>query len=424
MCLTFVFGGALFGLYWKNKQFRDTFTNIVKHPIDVFNGKPLASYKPAVYLADHPHTMNILFLGCDRDYVGKRINGVAVPVPLMNTNGRSDAILIAHYDFDKKTVSVLTIPRDTAVQVPGYSIHKINAAHQFGGPELTQRTIEEVFGIHTDAYVTLHFEAFQQIVDAVGGVDINVKKKLDYDDNWALLHIHLLPGKQHLDGYKAMGYVRIRHSDSDLMRAERQHEFVEALRDQIKSPMMLIKGANVLNSITDNLHTNLTYDQLITLAAWSKDLPKENITLATIPSIEGPSYVTVNKKPSRKLIAQMFFEGNEAAVNITAPDKEAVYAMNHRGGTRRHGHGVSHDASLSSGSDMPLETDTPSGTDGPMPPPDNSGDKPDPSSSGTKPDNSPPPPEKKSGEGDKGKDPAPSSGPTSAGGQLALLSFV
>jgi LCP family protein required for cell wall assembly len=316
-CLMLVATGTLVGKYWKNPILKSTISKM--KTIDVLEGDPLASYTPANYLPDHPHTLNLLILGCDRDYVGKRINGVAVPVPLMNTNGRSDAIMIAHYDFDKKTISLMTIPRDTAVHVPGHSTHKINAAHQFGGPELTQQTIKDAFGIDTDAYVSLHFEAFEKIVDTVGGVDINVKKPLDYDDNWALLHIHLKPGQQHLNGYQAMGYVRIRHSDSDLMRAERQHEFLEALRNQIRTPKMLWEGVEVLNTITDNLHMspNLNTDKLLALANWSKALPKESITLATMPCIEGPSYVTVNRKPARKMVAQSFFGGTEDSVTMS-----------------------------------------------------------------------------------------------------------
>jgi LCP family protein required for cell wall assembly len=424
-CLVLIAGGTVIGKLWSNPATRGALHGIKL--IDVFHGNPLASYTPAIYLPEHPHTFNLLILGLDRDYVGKRINGVAVPVPLMNTNGRSDAILIAHYDFDKRTISVMTIPRDTAVHVPGHSTHKINAAHQFGGPELTQQTIKEAFGIDTDAYVALHFEAFQQIVDTVGGVDLTVKKQLDYDDNWALLHIHLKPGLQHLNGYQAMGYVRIRHSDSDLMRAERQHEFVEALRTKISTPTVLLKGFDVLDNITDNLHLspNLTTPQLLALANWSKGLPKENITLVTMPSIEGPSFVTVNQVPTRKMVAQIFFGGNEDAVNIVAPDKEAVYAMNHRG-ARRHGRLRSHEVTPADpGSDLPLDNPAATSPDTHDATP-NSGtsDKPDTSGTDPKPDGGAAPEKKTNDTGDKTKDPPPTKDPVSALGQLAFLPFA
>jgi LCP family protein required for cell wall assembly len=417
-CLFLIAGGTLAGIYWKKKFVRDFVANI-HSPGDILH--PLASYTPENNFKEHPHTLNLLILGCDRDYVGKRINGQAVPVPVMNTNGRSDAILIAHFDFDKKTISVMTIPRDTAVHVPGHSTHKINAAHQFGGPELVQQTIKDAFGIDTDAYVTLHFEAFQKIVDTVDGVDVNVKKQLDYDDNWARLHVHLKPGPQHLNGYQAMGYVRVRHSDSDLMRAERQHEFLEALREKVSKPDMLVKGADVLDSISENLNSSLSTVQLITLANWSRSLDKKNITLATMPSIEGPSYVTVNRKPTRTMVAQIFFDGNEDAVNITAPDREAVYAMNHRG-SRRRSRLRTHDASADSGPDASLDA-TPSGSDN-SPSPDAKSDKPDSSSPEPKPDGGTDAPEKKSSDtSDKAKDP-PAKDPVSALARLAFLPFA
>jgi len=423
VCLALVASGALVKRYGHNP----TVTDFVKNTTlgDWFRGNPLASYTPANYLPDHPHTLNLLILGCDRDYVGKRINGVAVPVPLMNTNGRSDAIMIAHYDFDKKTISVMTIPRDTAVHVPGHSTHKINAAHQFGGPELTQETIKDAFGIDTDAYVTLHFEAFQKIVDTVGGVTLDVKKQLDYDDDWALLHIHLKPGMQHLNGYQAMGYVRIRHSDSDLMRAERQHEFLEALRSQIRTPAMLLKGADVLDNITDNLHMspNLNAKKLIALANWSKSLPPESITLMTMPSIEGPSYVTVNRKPARKMVAQIFFDGHEDAVTITAPDKEAVYAMNHRS-VHRKGRLRPHDAApVDSGSDVPLDEPVPAPDAGDATANTSKTDKPDSPGASAKPDGAAPD-KKGSDSGDKGKDPPPAKDPISTVARLTMLPFA
>src|SRR5439155_21810551 len=127
--------------------------------------------------------------------------------------------------------------RDTAVQIPGRRyISKINAAHAFGGPELTAQTINDVFHIPIDAYVVINFDGFKKIVDAVGGIDLNVEKRLKYDDNWGHLHVNLFPGYQHLSGEKAMGYVRIRKLDSDFNRSKRQHAFLEAVRTKLKSP--------------------------------------------------------------------------------------------------------------------------------------------------------------------------------------------
>src|SRR5436189_278002 len=100
----------------------------------------------------------------------------------------------------------------------------------------------------------------------LAGIDVNVSKKLDYDDNWGNLHIHLKPGYQHMDGYRAMGFVRMRHSDSDEMRSKRQHEFLEAMRAKIKTPGTFLRLPDVLNKMQDNLKYNLTSDQLFAIA--------------------------------------------------------------------------------------------------------------------------------------------------------------
>jgi len=252
--------------------------------------------------------------------------------------GRSDSILLARFDFINKTVNALTIPRDTAVRIPGHDgIHKINAAHNFGGPALTIETIKSVFGVDTDNYVSVNFEGFQEIVNSIGGIDVNVPKKLDYDDNWGHLHIHLKPGYQHLNGYEAMGFVRMRHSDSDEMRSKRQHDFMEAMRTKVKSASTLGSLPNLINKVDKNLNRNLTNDQMLALVNFARTLPKENVILKTLPSFEGPSYVTVDSEKSEKLIQEMFFPNQFVALNIDAPDPNAVRSMNSpysRGGRR------------------------------------------------------------------------------------------
>lgn len=413
-CLILVAAGVVVKKLGSSKTILDVATHI---PLaDVFRGNPLASYTPANYLPNYPHTFNLLLLGCDHDYIGKRDkNGDAISIPVMSSNGRSDAIMIAHYDFDKRTISVMTIPRDTAVHFPEESArktHKINAAHSAGGPELTQATIKDSFGIDTDAYVTLHFEAFQKIVDTVGGVKIDVKKTMNYDDNWAGLHIHLKPGEQMLTGYQAMGYVRIRHDDNDLMRAERQHEFLEALRNQIKTPATLLRAGDILDTVADNLHmsSNMDPKTLVALANWTRELPKEKITLVTMPSIEGRSFIYCNQKLTRKMVAQIFFNGDENAVAINAPEKEALYASVNRGSRRRRGRAHNDSSDASSGPDTNDTT---------------SSDKPEHSdSSGSAPKSDSGSEQKSDGSGDHGKDNTPPSSPASAIAQLAALSFA
>lgn len=300
----------------------------------VVSGDPLITYTiDRQFPPEQRHTMNVLVLGCDSDYYDDK------PVPIKGTNGRSDAIMVAHLDFDKNTINLLSIPRDTAVQIPGHrGYQKVNAAHAFGGNDLSTKTIQQDFGITSDYTVSLDFDSFKQVVDAVHGVDLTVDKKLDYDDNWANLHIHLKPGYQHLNGYHAMGFVRIRHTDDDFHRQERQHQFVEALRKKVTDPQNFMLLPDVLKAITDDLKSNLNQDQMLALVNWSRKLPKENIQLATLPGYEGRSFVYADPVKDAPIIAKLFFNGDVNQVTLHVGTRDQLALSNRKRRRRRRTH--------------------------------------------------------------------------------------
>jgi LCP family protein required for cell wall assembly len=316
-------GGAVFGnFYWRSPSLRNIISTwLPSMPAAIINRDLTVAWTPERQFTDKPHVINVLIMGCDADYEEHNWR----PVVIKGAQTRSDAILMAQVDFDRRTIHALTIPRDTAVRIPGRrGIHKINAAHMFGGPALAKETIRSVFGIDTDYYLTLDFDGFKKVVDAIGGVDLTIRRNMDYDDNWGNLHIHLRPGYQHLTGNQAMGYVRYRHGDNDLMRSTRQHEFLESVRDRVKNPTTLMKLPDVLNAIADSIKSDMSQDQLLTLINFARQLPKENIEVATLPSIEGPSFVYVKVAESAEVIRKMFFDNNLLAVNINAPDRSEV----------------------------------------------------------------------------------------------------
>ncbi|MCW3094403.1 MAG: transcriptional attenuator, LytR family [Chthonomonadaceae bacterium] len=309
---------------------------VLTHPTD-----PLAAFHPDVQMPPQSqHRVNLLLIGADSDYEEAR------PVALKNTYGRSDALMVVQIDFDSNKLSVLSIPRDTAVFIPDNDsrVHKINSAHAYGGPRLTQRTVESAFGIHTDYYLSLNFEAFQKVVNAIDGVDLDVgPKALDYDDNWGHLHIHLKPGFQHLDGYKAMGYVRMRHADDDVHRAQRQHEFMEAMRAKITNRDTFLKLPNALNQITQNIASDLTPAQQLTIANFARTVPPQNLLVATLPSTVGKSFVYANVPESERLISRLFFSDQPDSVKVTVPDqarsssrRTLLARLNSPGHRRRH----------------------------------------------------------------------------------------
>ncbi len=329
LCVLSAIAGTFVGnIYHNSKDGKDMLgklaIGIMHNPL-----RPLSEYDIDKQLPQEKlGVVNILLLGCDVDYEPGR------PVELKRSRGRSDSIMIARMDIVNKTVRVLSIPRDTAVHIPGHGITKINAANAYAGPELLAETIKETFGIDTDFYVAINFDTFKDIVDKVGGVDVTVEKDLDYDDDWGNLHIHLKKGFQHMNGYQAMGFVRMRHSDDDLHRAARQHAFMEAIRQQVKSPTILGKVPDLINTVFGQVTTNLTPSQLISLALWVKSVPKENTIMDTMPSFEGHSYVTVNVPKAEELISRMFFD-NRVPVTINAPGASVVDNLGGRGRRRK-----------------------------------------------------------------------------------------
>ena len=146
--------------------------------------------------------------------------------PSEEDTGRSDTLFVVMLDSDNNNVSLLSVPRDTRVKIPGYGWDKINHAFAFGGHKLTQQTTEELLGIRINNYVMIDFKGFKGLVDAIGGVDIEVEKPMSYYDEWDGFTIDLAPGMQHMDGDKAIQYVRYRDEEGDIGRIRRQQKFL------------------------------------------------------------------------------------------------------------------------------------------------------------------------------------------------------
>ncbi|MBV9851811.1 MAG: LCP family protein [Armatimonadetes bacterium] len=236
---------------------------------------------PAEVFPDTPHAMNLMVIGRDYDYTDKD--------QIIKSHARSDMLMVAHLDFDRKTVSLLSIPRDTRAEIPGHGVAKINAAHAYGGPALSEKTVEVNFGIPSDKYIALDFQGFEKAIDLLGGVDLTVDKQMDYDDNWGHLHIHLKPGYQHLNGEQAMGFVRFRHSDSDFTRIQRQQALLAALKAKLRRPDILAKVGPILTAIDTHTDTDLTTDQEVVLGGFLHDTPHGQIKMATLPSLDSSS---------------------------------------------------------------------------------------------------------------------------------------
>ena len=228
--------------------------------------------------------------------------------------GRSDTLMFASIDPKKRQASLLSIPRDTRVRIKGNGWDKINAAYAYGGRKLTQATVEDLLDTPVDHYICINTRAFPRIIDAIGGVDINVEKRMYYVDEWddavpGGLVIDLYPGMQHMDGVTAMSYVRYRDEDGDIGRIERQQKFMRAVMDKVTSPSIIMSLPSAISEVISSVDTDLSVRQLLEFAGALKEAQVNGLHTEMLEGrplyIDGISYWIPDIKKSRTRLASM-----------------------------------------------------------------------------------------------------------------------
>jgi LCP family protein required for cell wall assembly len=164
-----------------------------------------------------------------------------------NAPSRSDTLMLVHVDPKGKWLTMLSLPRDLGVEIPGYGLNKLNAAYSFGGAPLAIETIKHLLGVHINYIVALNFRGFVQTVDAFHGVYLDVDQRYFHvsglgGEAWS--SVNLLPGYRLLNGAQALSYARYRHTDSDIYRLARQQAFVREFKRRV----------GVLSSVQNVLH--------------------------------------------------------------------------------------------------------------------------------------------------------------------------
>ncbi|MFC9542559.1 LCP family protein [Lysinibacillus sp. NPDC056959] len=191
-----------------------------------------------------------------------QINVLLMGSDARDEDGRSDTLMIAHYDQTTNDVKLISIMRDTYVDIPGHGMNKINSAFAFGGPELVRKTIKQNFDIDVNYYALVDFKGFPKIIDllAPDGIEVDIPYEMSYG-----IGMTLNPGKQTLHGDGLLGYVRFRHDRlSDFGRVERQQEVLTKVKEQIgvSSLMNLPKLLGVADSYFD---TNVDNKTILTI---------------------------------------------------------------------------------------------------------------------------------------------------------------
>lgn len=232
-------------------------------------------------LADLPQVFteiertNLLILGSDVAYTRR---GQIMPT-------RSDTILVASLDPVTRRVNVLSVPRDTRVHIPGrHGYDKINAALAYGGPLLTAQTVSDFLQVPIHHWVMVKLDGVENLVDALGGISIDVERNMRYTDRSAGLRISLKKGKQVLDGEKAHQYLRFRHDAyGDIGRVQRQQKFLAAVSEKLLEPMTLARLPQLMEVAQSNIETSMTTAEMLQIAHWAKGLSMDAVHMVMVP---------------------------------------------------------------------------------------------------------------------------------------------
>jgi polyisoprenyl-teichoic acid--peptidoglycan teichoic acid transferase len=231
------------------------------------------------------------------------------------SQSRSDTNIAVSIDLRTHQIGVVSIPRDLWVDIPKDGYGKLNEAIADGGPERTEATLEKNLGTPPfDYYMVLNINATKDVVDAIGGLDVDVEKDMDYDDNWGHLHIHLKKGLHHLDGDQVVGYIRFRHdAEGDFGRMRRQRQVVSLLVKRMKDPSIVTKVIPLIGVVRQNVRTNLTFDQMRALALGLQDVTPQMVHEAEVPAnvgwTDGESVLFADQSQAQTIIHKYLVVG-------------------------------------------------------------------------------------------------------------------
>ncbi len=287
-----------------------------------FGSGKLSTVRPTIKRteeAEHfivpPNKLNILIMGVDDR-------------PKEDDPGRSDTLLVMTIDTESREASIISIPRDTRVRVKGLGWDKVNHAYLVGKEALTRQTTENFLGIPMDYYVKVNLDSFGRIVDAIGGVSIDVEKRMQYEDSWDHYVIDLHPGVQRLDGRTALQYVRYRDEDGDIGRVARQQKFIRAVLAEVSSPAIILKAPSIIREVFASLDTDIPVGLMLGVARQFKNGLSGGFKTHMVEGlpyfIDDISYWVPDMIKTRKMVAEMqgvAFSGRVEAAAIRADEE-------------------------------------------------------------------------------------------------------
>lgn len=193
---------------------------------------------------------------------------------------RTDTMILVSIDPDLKKVAMVSIPRDTRIEVPGSNMNKICTANMVGGPRLAVRMTEKLLKEDVDYYVLMEFKGFEEMVDTLGGVDIEVDQRM-YKPSEG---IDLRPGPQRLNGHDALAFVRYRdYVTGDIERTDHQQQFLKALADEVMQASTIPKLPSLIKQVSQLVDTDMGVTDMLKLARWIPAFTTDSIASTTLP---------------------------------------------------------------------------------------------------------------------------------------------
>lgn len=284
-------------------------------------GDAVPEEEPAADILKSAERLNFLLLGCDR------------------TSGLTDVMMLVSVDTDGRSMDILQIPRDTYARYTGRGYKKLNGAMAvLGGADKLCELLSESMGVDIDGYFLFTPDAFVNVVDALGGVEIDLPFDMDYNDPYQGLSIHLDAGRQTLDGEAAEKFVRYRagYVRGDIGRMDAQKIFMSAFVGKVTENLTPTAALRILRALSGEIQTNLSLGEMTELALTALKISAENITMMTLsgedvrPSPGGAWYYVLSASAAKSALreyagAEGDFDRDGIFYDPKNPQMERIY---------------------------------------------------------------------------------------------------
>ena len=243
---------------------------------------------------------NILVLGSD----------ALLPKNLKDWYGRSDLLLLININHSKKAISLLSIPRDTRINLANYpQVRRINTANAYAGYELSRKAVEKLLDIKVDNTLVFSMASVVELLNSLGEFKIYVPKDMNYDDNTANLHIHIQAGLQTMKGKMLLKFLRYRNDAlGDIGRIERQHIFFRAAFKKFTEPKTLLSLPDFLVKVNKAFLSDMSFKEMFTLLTLLKDFKSEKFNSYIVPgNFSSKGSWVVNKQQLSEIMDKIYY---------------------------------------------------------------------------------------------------------------------